>query len=120
MKLRALYVYQTTEFAIETGEIEPLLLASGAPTGVAIRRQDKLAPGMYRVAGTTQCRALASTGFEFQDLASSTDLSGKGGGGLPDPPRLALALLQQPGETTDDTKARLLATLEGQGEAYAV
>jgi hypothetical protein len=123
---QALYVYKTIEFEIQ-GVIEPLLLASGKPAGGQISGDALLDPGLYRVPATTELFAVTGSvpqDFEVQDLSATNGAtpngsSSKGGSGDP-PPHQALVMLAKPGESTDQTQARIIAITNGQGKPATV
>ena len=122
MNVQALYVYKTTEFEIDRGVIEPLLLASGEPVGDVIRQRQTLAPGLYRVPAATQFHPVNGGDFETQDDAGSSDPNDVCGKdcGLPDPPKLAIALLALGNESPEQVTARIKARLEGAGEKSTI
>ena len=111
MTVQALYVYKPTEFAIDHGVIEPLILASGKHIDGEITTQQIFAPGLYRVPPTTQYRAVNGGDFEIQDVTAN----GKDGG-LPDPPPRSRVLLKQNNETDAAVVARIKGVIANEGE----
>ena len=118
MNTQALYVYQTIDLGIQ-GVVEPLLLASGKPAGGQLTGDASLDPGLYRLPDTTELIPASSAAGSgdlpsFEVRAMPNDSGSKGGSGDP-PPRRALVMLAKPGETTDQTTARIIAVTNGQG-----